>query len=259
MCLLICKPAGLTLDRKEISLAIQSNPHGVGMSYPDNGKVVIKKGLWNIERTDEELSAVEHLPLMLHFRFATHGSVGTENAHPFELANGWAVAHNGIINIKCENDESDTRSFIRQVINPWVLEDENAMTAPEAVEKIESMIGWSKIGFMDKAGGFHIINEKDGHWINGVWFSNNHHLIERETVCSAGSWYKSHPSRGISKMEHDMMDESWLPEIEDEDELRFLEFNSRKLTCDMCGQKIKGRFVVDRDYGMLFCHECNDK
>lgn len=56
---------------------------------------------------------------IIHFRFATHGSVKASNCHPFyDSATGTYFAHNGVLPIKTVNDRTDSEMCFRKQILP---------------------------------------------------------------------------------------------------------------------------------------------
>lgn len=173
MCLLIVKPAGYSIPYEYLESAAFSHPHGSGLVYSDGSRSFVKKGyLWNEAQIAEELANLEDYPALIHFRFATHGSKNNNNTHPFPLLKGWHAAHNGVIKgIQCRKDESDTRSFIRQYVNPLIARD---YEVSDVVDFIGQLLGkGNKMAFISPEGKLHISNEDEGHWSGGVWFSND--------------------------------------------------------------------------------------
>lgn len=254
MCLIICKKSGVTLDREELSNAMESNPDGVGIAFPEQDKVAIRKGFWNIEKLDEELSAVEHLPVLIHFRLATHGGETLDNTHPFQLNNGWAMAHNGIIsNIKAEQGESDTRAFIRHWVNP-IVEKHSVL---EWKKEIEEFIGLgNKLAFINPKGEFSIFNEKAGHWRqkDGCWYSNSTYLYSYPLYgygrYGIGGYHDEWPNLGSQKTE-------CCPSTRMSEEGEWTEaYNVKNLRCNVCNRKINAEFFIEREHMIIMCGAC---
>lgn len=116
MCIIVYKPQNVEMPAKTVWQNCWSANHdGIGLMYRDNGKVQIKKGFMTLESFENALENLKKkadlnaLDLVVHFRFATHGTVNPGNCHPFpvtenlkrmqevELTATRALAHNGIL------------------------------------------------------------------------------------------------------------------------------------------------------------------
>src|SRR5512145_2186340 len=128
MCLIQVQKAGtepMALD--DIRQAWCSNSDGAGYSFvkaTKGGKrLFVFRSLKLREFTDAYFADHEKWgassPFVLHFRFATHGSKGIDNVHPFIIAGGAvAVFHNGVLPSPSYGmtGESDTAYFCRSVL-----------------------------------------------------------------------------------------------------------------------------------------------
>lgn len=155
MCVLIVKKAGDKLPNDTIlKMCYQANPDGCGFSTVrawfktldfDQFLRVLKR---NVNISDD---------CIIHFRFATHGSVKKENCHPFiDRPAGVAFAHNGVLPIISKNDKTDSEIFFRESFLPtfkkcgWNEQTENV---------IKNVIGGSKFAFLDKNEGLKTFGE----------------------------------------------------------------------------------------------------
>lgn len=119
MCVIIYKPAGRKLPSIDIlDKAYRRNPHGCGLVSPS----VFYKGLSyaSFKKYLNECSKEE--PLLIHFRYATHGSVKKSNCHPFyDKETETYFMHNGIIGyITPLKDKTDSECAFRQILQPYI-------------------------------------------------------------------------------------------------------------------------------------------
>jgi hypothetical protein len=177
MCLLIYKPKGKTIPASHIRHAATVNPDGAGIAYFKRGRVHVEKSpRWSADHVNRAMERLNDVPAIIHFRMATHGSVNRANAHPFNLPHGHAAAHNGVINgMSCRQDESDTRAFLRDYVSPYL---EKSGDIPASLVSLwEKEIGsFNKLAIMAPTGKVHLVNERSGEWLNGVWYSNTYSL-----------------------------------------------------------------------------------
>lgn len=155
MCVLIVKKAGDKLPNDTIlKMCYQANPDGCGFATVrgwfksldfQQFLRVLKR---NVNVSDD---------CIIHFRFATHGSVKKENCHPFiDRPAGVAFAHNGVLPIISKNDKTDSEIFFRESFLPtfkkcgWNEQTENV---------IKNVIGGSKFAFLDKNEGLKTFGE----------------------------------------------------------------------------------------------------
>ncbi|MCE5220110.1 MAG: class II glutamine amidotransferase [Clostridium sp.] len=186
-----------------------SNPDGVGLMYQDNNsnKVIIQKGFMSF---DDLITAVKNLNskiditannIVLHFRYATQGSITEANTHPFPITanikelkqttitTNTAMVHNGIIpfcsDYNSMNKLSDTQIFIRDYLSKM---DNRTIFNPAVLALIEELTN-SKFIFMDNSrvkmlGRF--IEDK------GIYYSNDTYKKTR--------WYKTSKSKNSKKI-----------------------------------------------------------
>lgn len=226
MCLLIAKQAGQEPDWEAYRAGFQYNDDGAGFAVPFGGRVVISKAHWTFDRFKENLEEFSTLPALIHFRIKTHGAVGSDNCHPFDIGHEapWsgsseelALGHNGILNAfydPAKPELSDTRQFIRKVIAPYRMYDPDFLQSTEIVGAIERLCSGSKIALMNHEGDFTILNESLGEHKGGHWYSNSSYNYARATVRRHGyREYNGHyvgsnwPSRGVINLSQQEMSE----------------------------------------------------
>ncbi len=239
MCLLILKPAKLSIPREYLISADIANPHGCGIAFPDGRTTKTLKGAkWGADDIERALSSIGDAPAIIHFRYATHGSLIDSNTHPFMLPRGIAAAHNGVISgVTCRDDESDTRAYLRQHVSPYVAKGQD-ITCPLFLDAVGAQVGaGNKLVFMDGKGRYGIANEKSGHWHGGSWYSNTS--------------YQSYSF-------------PWEAEEQDTDaEMAFWhEREVSELSCIDCGEHVGsmsfGKSVlIDPETGRIICGGCS--
>jgi hypothetical protein len=206
----------------------------------------------------------DKLPLILHFRWATHGEVNVENCHPFELKDG-ALIHNGVISgmgtssyskyytppkgKACEaecDDRSDTREFVEDY-----LADMGVSELLSAKKLIEHTIGYSKLVTIHHDGSVHIFNERSGHWRNGVWYSNDSYKPAKAL--------SANPMNLVPKTAPDYHGTTkYTPSVAiptDEDDTG----DAPDGRCSECGSDKHGQVYYDpiEDVFLVECHDCS--
>lgn len=176
MCQAIVKPAGISIDKELLEQAWRDNPDGAGIAYrTSKGKVKITKGFFDYEDFLAFYERYQHFDLLIHFRYATHGSIRIENCHPFPLAQNVALIHNGVLSQHLPivgDDRSDTRVFVEDFLIPKLSGQDThvELQSMSLAQDIYSNIGSSKLAVLTPTG-FLIYNESLGEWADGVWWS----------------------------------------------------------------------------------------
>lgn len=183
MCILIYADGGKTIPRKHLESSCESNPDGFGWAIiagdPEQGwRIIHDKSMIASKAMDTfEKARAEHpdYPAMFHARIATHGSVNIDNCHPFHVEAGTMLAHNGILPIKERDGRSDTRQFAEE----WLptLGVSELLDDPDGFAQLEHFTRGSKLVVLSVSPTLqkfaYIVNEDDGHWVDGVWYSNS--------------------------------------------------------------------------------------
>lgn len=179
MCIIVAKQPGVIVDLETMKNCWDANPHGAGFCTALDGTVSIIKGLMSWEEFKEIYGDPEfwrELPLIVHFRIATHGAVDEDNTHPFEVIPGkLAFAHNGVLSgmqVKHRPELSDTQVFNRYVLKQLP----HNFLRNDAIRTLldQACGGYNKLAFLEGDGTITIVNEKAGTTrADGVWFSNH--------------------------------------------------------------------------------------
>lgn len=92
MCLIIHKPKGKRIPADIVQRAKLINPHGFGITYLDTGET---RKLFKYDLVDKILATPR--PIVAHFRFATVGTIDTNNIHPFHIDKDTVIFSNGTV------------------------------------------------------------------------------------------------------------------------------------------------------------------
>lgn len=195
MCLIIQKPAGVTVPSDLIKTAWEDNPDGAGIMYrADDGlkvyKVMPKDWVDPAGHIEKVLSELNEVEVGIHFRWKTHGPVTRDNVHPFPIPGaGGYIMHNGIISDKIlgpfydqvKHSMSDTAFYTLTVLQGAPGADD-----VQFWELVGADVGtYNKLLVMDSQGRFLRVNEKQWSMYKGLYLSN---LLS----CDGGfrsSWY----------------------------------------------------------------------
>jgi hypothetical protein len=172
MCLAIVKSAGKTVNKDEMLRAYLENNDGCGLAVRIKGRVSIYKGLWKFETLWKQLEQWTAHEVLIHFRWASAGTVSKENCHPFPLPGGGALIHNGHMSGYGGLTQSDTAQWVETVLAPMMRHDPGVVKLPAFQRLILDSIGHSKMCLMLPRETI-ILGEEAGHWYGGNWYSNH--------------------------------------------------------------------------------------
>lgn len=164
MCLAIYKPARAVIPTEHLFNGYECNSNGCGFAYSEKGKLHIVKGLFSFRDFLRQYKEKEECPMLVHFRWATHGDTNVLNCHPFSILNGqFAMIHNGVLPIHCSIKElSDTGNFAKLVMEP-MLKNGLSPSKPAFRFLVEQAIGHAnRVAIMASNGNVTIFNEDDG-------------------------------------------------------------------------------------------------
>lgn len=170
MCIIIVRPAGAQMPPKAtLDRCAMLNPHGFGFATKDR----IYKTLSYEDFCKEIKTIGRHETAILHFRYATHGSIKTENCHPFrDNETGVVFAHNGVLSIRPIDDMTDSETAFRTRIVPVIKEHGFGSTRFNNVNY--DIIGSSRFAYIDKEGNYRLFGTFVHH--HGCWYSNRNFM-----------------------------------------------------------------------------------
>lgn len=185
MCVIVYKPAGEPLPSKDILLrCFTKNNDGAGMMFVKGDKVHIQKGYFTFERfyTDAKANCSKSTPAVFHFRISTAGGVHSELTHPFAVSENRrecidsittcdvGIAHNGVISIDHEYNDSDTLAFVYKYLS-LIADKPDWYKSEDNVKLVSVLIGsYNKLAIMSSDGHVELIGDfiRD----NGIYYSN---------------------------------------------------------------------------------------
>lgn len=217
MCLLIYASPGSTPTKKALRTAGKNNPDGFGFAFAINNQIVRHRSM-DLEDTikffHEMRAEYPMAHAIFHLRITTHGGTNLDNCHPFMVDDGIVLGHNGMLPIKEQDGKSDTRQFAEE----WLpqLGVAELLDNPENFAELEKFATGSKLAILSVnpvlAKPVYIVNEGDGHWDKGVWYSNNSYKYEYVSY-SYGSWRSSTTTHSTSELEEILdNDDCWQDE-----------------------------------------------
>lgn len=183
MCLALYKPADIKPDWSALEAGMCHNSDGAGFAVAVDGQLIIEKGFFKFADFKRAFEPFGDHAAIVHFRLATHGGTNQQNCHPFALADfgndaghpPLAVIHNGIFS-HAANDKkewSDTWHVCRDELHPLWAKYGNCFGDPSIITLGDKFVGvGNKLVFLCADGTFAIWGEKNGHWSDGVWYSN---------------------------------------------------------------------------------------
>ena len=170
MCVILIKPAGVTMPKKAIlNMMAAHNKHGFGFCSSSGRN--FKTTNYNLFlRELDKVTASE--ACIVHMRWATHGSVCTSNCHPFyDNETGYWFAHNGVLPIASVNNMTDSETAFRSRFVPALKT--MSITSREFDDVVNNIRGYSRFAFMK---GKDIYIYGDYKEMFGCYFSNDNWL-----------------------------------------------------------------------------------
>lgn len=216
-----------TADVDSLAIGSQNNPDGFGYAVHAGTHIVKGSGLNFDAVLDNFLKtrAIHSGPALFHSRITTHGGTNINNCHPFQVGKdtNTVVAHNGMLPIAARNGMSDTHIFAKELFPSWG--GASTLNSKKTRKKLSKFADGSKLVFLsanpDVQDDYYIINENDGHWNEGVWWSNNSYKYDRYSYAGSGMYTTGWSSTSktpkdmryevdMDNYKHDMWDEQSL-------------------------------------------------
>lgn len=145
MCVLIYKPKGRPLPSNEtLKACCYANPHGFGFVTMNGYRFRTMDEKKFIDKLYSKVTIEDEV--MIHCRFATHGSKRVANCHPFKF-NDVYFAHNGILNIKPYRDKTDSETAFISILYPVI--EKYGIHSQELKKEVNNIIGGSKFCIFD--------------------------------------------------------------------------------------------------------------
>ena len=184
MCLIVDRPPGATIPDDHLRNGIDANPDGWGVMYPGDDPsgapevpgLVIRRGMTESGFWEAYRRVPADVRVGIHFRWATHGTVSIDNAHPFVHAPaGLAVMHNGVISVpRADPERSDTYHYVSGVLGPWLVQYPDGLSWADDI--IAPNVGGSRLLLYRADGTAVRVNDRSGHVEDGIWYSNRSSL-----------------------------------------------------------------------------------
>tara|TARA_B100000131_G_scaffold48458_1_gene43045 strand:- start:3709 stop:4845 length:1137 start_codon:yes stop_codon:yes gene_type:complete len=181
MCIIASIPKNTgTITKNTLETMCNNNSHGFGIAWIDeNNKIQISKSMDQKQFVKKCLKVQNDYgkksDILIHARIATSGKTNIANCHPFKVDKNTVFAHNGVLDcVEPTDKKSDTRVF-----NEVVLKNlkKGFLAKDDVREFLGEIIGSDKLVFLtnneDLDKNTYIINEQNGKWEDGIWFSNN--------------------------------------------------------------------------------------
>lgn len=168
--------------------AFHFNGDGFGVVFQGkDGSINVEK-TFHLPRVQEIVAKLQGRPYVMHFRWATHGSVDYNNIHPFEISEGLYMVHNGVLDIPVIDERySDTWHFAQMLKATILKDDPEGFTLEHWRDSIASAIGkGNKLAFMRNDGSIVIINRNQGLQLEGKWWSNSNTMTKLEYFRAMG-------------------------------------------------------------------------
>lgn len=110
MCLIIHNPKAKPVSYEIIDQALWTNPDGFGIFYHDTGEIV---RTMSADKVYDLIDTDEPRPYTAHFRYATSGTVGVKQCHPFDIDKRYSLIMNGTINRLVSKKSVDTEELCK--------------------------------------------------------------------------------------------------------------------------------------------------
>jgi len=184
MCLLTYLPPGVMPDVEALGNGMIFNDDGHGYAIVAGDKIIVGRGLVGAKVLEEfTLARWQHPegPALYHSRLATDGAESLANVHPFAIGGDprTVMAHNGIMPLR--PGKGDPRSDTRIVAEWYIPRAYRNLRGRKARLRFQRWMGrFNKVVILTVDNRFrdhaYILNEDEGIWSGGSWYSNDSYL-----------------------------------------------------------------------------------
>jgi glutamine amidotransferase len=175
------------------------NDDGHGFAIVAEGRIIVEHSMtgWALV---EEFARVRACypdgPALFHSRFATHGTLGLSNCHPFFVGGDecTVVAHNGVLPKKVRPKKGDYRCDTRVAAEDFLPQ--HAFGSWGTVKGRARLSRWlggtNKLVILTVDRRYreqsYVLNEKLGVWDEGIWYSNQDYRESIPVPANARPW-----------------------------------------------------------------------
>lgn len=175
MCIAAYIPPQKQVGDEILRRCFQSNDDGAGFIIPSPLGVQVYKGFFTVQQFligIEPFMRNNAFGIVFHCRIATHGTIDKKNCHPHRVkVHNAAFVHNGIISgLEASKVKSDSIIFGETVLAELPKDWYRNLTLKRLIE--EHIGNNNKIVYVSESSDVVILNEKEGEWSDGVWYSN---------------------------------------------------------------------------------------
>lgn len=176
MCLILHKPAGLSIDAALLEAALRLNRDGWGaMGFDTRGELILErqasvdsKALVAFERRHRDAEYV------LHLRRRTRGGAGLQNVHPFRIVPGLYLMHNGTLPLDPAPGRSDSAELAQAILRPLARRYSALPTEPAFLRLLALVLKpENKLALLqERTRKILLVNREHGAELDGLWLSS---------------------------------------------------------------------------------------
>jgi hypothetical protein len=156
------------------------NSDGLGAMYRNRKGLRIVKALPKSFADAQKFFATlpdDDRNVVVHARLATHGTVNTDNCHPYDVVKGkLAMVHNGVLasGNAADKTKSDTWHFVQDFLAEPCSHATEIVHTQGFINMVGEFIENNRFVFMTEDGRVSIVNKDQGIEYGGLWFANTY-------------------------------------------------------------------------------------
>lgn len=184
MCLIVHKPAESRIPQDLLEAALALNSDGWGlMGFSAEGRLLLERHAGtDAAKIRATVAAHPRADLVLHLRQRTRGCADGGNAHPFKVAEGLYLMHNGTLPMASRvAGRSDTWHLVNDLLRPLHGRHPGLLADRAFLSLLElSLRPDNKLVLLDEQRRrIAIINHAQGADFEGLWLSNTRWIDRR--------------------------------------------------------------------------------